>query len=166
MDAADVYLAKPTSDEIEKHLQRPLKCTIGTLNPDGSIHLSFVIFLWENDKLYFETASMTKKARNVAANPTVSFAFESGDGFMAMAEGIGRVVTGEEAQDINERLRRHHLEDAAADTVGAAWKEFDDVSIEITPTKWRSWSSQVFYQASADAAGDLPASEWWRPDAL
>ena len=164
MDAADVYLAKPTMEEIEYHLTRPLKCTVGTLNPDGSIHLAFVIFLWENGKLYFETASMTKKARNVAANRTISFAFESGTGFMAMAEGVGRVVEGEEAQAINERLRRHHLEDAAAETVGQAWKQFDDVCIEITPTRWRSWSSELFYQASKDAAGDLPPGDWWRAD--
>jgi hypothetical protein len=41
----------------------------------------------------------------VAANPTVSFAFESGDGFMAMAEGTARLIEGDEAHAINARLR-------------------------------------------------------------
>ena len=72
MDAADIYLAKPAPEAIEAQLFRPIRATIGTLNPDGSIHLAFVIFLWEDGKLYFETASMTKKARNVAARSTAS----------------------------------------------------------------------------------------------
>ena len=162
MDAADVYLAKPTQDEIERHMRRRLKCTVGTLNPDGSIHLSFVIFLWESGKLYFETASMTKKARNVAANPTVSFAFESGDGFMAMAEGLGRVIGGDSAQEINARLRDKYMTDAGASSVGMAWAEFDDVAIEITPTRWRSRSSEALYAVGREASGDMPSSEWWR----
>ncbi len=160
--AAHAYRANATQEAIEHHLQRRLKCTIGTLNPDGSIHLSFVIFLWENGKLYFETSSITKKARNVAANRTASFAFESGDGFMAMAEGTARLIEGPEAHAINERLRAKYLTDEAADTVGAAWGEFDDVAVEITPHKWRSWDSSNFYQLSADAAGDLRGDQWWR----
>jgi len=164
MDASDVYLSAPAPEAIEQHLQRPLKCTVGTLNPDGSIHLAFVLFLWENGKLYFETASMTKKARNVAARPTISFAFESGTGFMAMAEGIGRIIKGEEALAINHRLRQMHLTDAAVDTVGAAWGTVDDVAVEITPTRWRSWSNDVLHELSGEAAGDLPPSEWWRPE--
>ncbi len=89
MDAGDVYLVQPAPEDIERHLERPITATIGTLNDDGSIHLAFVLFLWEDGKLYFETASMTKKARNVASRTTASFAIE-GKGFMAMAEGRAR----------------------------------------------------------------------------
>ena len=76
MDASDVYLAKPAPEVIEMYLRHTINATIGTLNPDGSIHLAFVLFLWEDGKLYFETSSITKKARNIVARSTASFAFE------------------------------------------------------------------------------------------
>jgi len=164
MDAADIYLAKPAPEAIEAQLFRPIKATIGTLNPDGSIHLAFVIFLWEDGKLYFETASMTRKACNVAARSTASFAIE-GDGFMAMAEGQARIIEGGEAHAINERLRAKYLTPAATGTVGASWGAVDDVAVEITPHKWRSWSSEAFHRMSKDSAGGLDPGEWWiEPD--
>ena len=163
MDASDVYLAKVTQEVIERQLERPINATIGTLNPDGSIHLAFVLFLWEDGKLYFETASMTRKARNVAARSTASFAVE-GKGFMAMAEGIGRIIDGREAHAINRRLRQKYLTEAAVDTVGAAWGTVDDVAVEITPTKWRSWSNEILSELGRASAEDLEPSEWWAPD--
>lgn len=163
MDASDIYLASAAPEAIERHLDRPITATIGTLNPDGSIHLAFVLFLWDDSKLYFETASMTKQARNIAAMPTASFAFE-GKGFMAMAEGIGRLIDGDEAHAINQRLRRKYLTAPAAETVGEAWGTVDDVAVEITPTKWRSWSNAPLRDLGQQAAGDLPQSEWWTQD--
>ena len=163
MDASDVYLAKAAPEAIEQHLERRTNATIGSINPDGSIHLAFVLFLWENGRLYFETASMTKKARNIAARPTASFAFE-GKGFMAMAEGVGRIIEGSEAHAINGRLRQKYLTEPAVETVGAAWGTVDDVSVEITPTNWRSWSNEVLSELGRESAGDLPPSDWWLPD--
>lgn len=163
MDASDIYLAKAAPEVIQQHLKRPINATIGTLNADGSIHLAFVLFLWEDGKLYFETASMTKKARNVAARATASFAFE-GEGFMAMAEGVGRLIDGKQAHAINHRLRQKYLTQPAVDTVGAAWGTVDDVAVEITPTKWRSWSNDALSELGRQSAGNLVPSEWWVPD--
>lgn len=163
MDAADIYLAKPPPEEIEAQLERPIKAVVGTLNPDGSIHLAFVLFLWEHGKFYFETASMTKKARNIAARPSASFAVDP-PGFMAMAEGTARVIDGEEAHSINGRLRAKYLTEEAAATVGAAWGTVDDVAIEITPHRWRSWSGDLLQELGEQAAGDLPYGEWWITD--
>lgn len=160
MDAAEVYLAKPAPDDIERVLREPLKATVGTVNPDGSIHLAFVIFLWEDGKFYFETASMTRKAKNIAERPTASFAFE-GRGFMAMAEGVGRLIRGEDANAINDRIRKHHLTAEAADTVGAAWGTVDDVCIEITPRKWRSWSSEKLTELGERHSEGLPKDRWF-----
>jgi nitroimidazol reductase NimA-like FMN-containing flavoprotein (pyridoxamine 5'-phosphate oxidase superfamily) len=133
---------------------------VGTHNPDGSIHLAFVIFLWENERFYFETASMTKKVRNIRSNPRASFAIDP-PGFMAMAEGSARVIDGSEALEINGRIRAKNLTDQAASTVGEAWGEFDDVAVEITPQKWRSWSSHKLVEASKDAAPGLDPGVWF-----
>ncbi|REK25431.1 MAG: hypothetical protein DWQ40_00685 [Actinobacteria bacterium] len=163
MDASEVYLAKPPPDAIAEQLQRPINAVVGTLNPDGSIHLAFVIFLWHNDRFYFETASMTKKVRNIRNNPTASFAIDP-PGFMAMAEGTARIIEGEEAEKINRMVREKNLTDEAVGTVGEAWGEFDDVAVEITPHKWRSWSSAKLVEASKEAAGDLPPDQWFVPE--
>ena len=163
MDAADVYLAKPAPQTVMEQLLKPINAVVGTLNPDGSIHLAFVLFLWENDRFYFETASMTKKARNIAQRPKASFAIDP-PGFMAMAEGTARLITGGEAAEINGRLRAKYLTNEAVDLVGGAWGTIDDVSVEIAPHKWRSWSSQPLIEMSQQAVGDLPPDKWWIPE--
>ena len=160
MDARDVYLARPPEEDIDEQLQRPLGGVVGTLNPDGTIHLAFVIHLWENGRFYFETASMTKKARNLRANPTCSYAVDA-HGFMVMVEGTGRILEGAEAEEINKRIRSKHLVPEAAETVGRAWGSVDDVAVEITPTRWRSWSNAKLMELSKEAAGDLKPGEWW-----
>lgn len=160
MDAADVYLAKPPPESIEEQLRRPINAVVGTLNPDGSIHLAFVLFLWESGRLYFETASMTRKVRNLRERPTASFAIDP-PGFMAMAEGTARIIEGEAAHDFNRRLREKYLTAEAVDTVGAAWGSVDDVAIEITPHRWRSWSNRALGELSRQAAGELPPDQWW-----
>lgn len=163
MDASDIYLAKAAPEAIASHLERRIIATVGTLNADGSIHLAFVLFLWEGGKFYFETASMTKKARNIAARPTASFAIQ-GDGFMAMAEGMGRLIEGDEAHAVNHRLRQKYLTAPAVETVGAAWGTVDDVAVEITPKKWRSWSNDALSELGRSAAGELAPGDWWQPD--
>jgi hypothetical protein len=163
LDAKEVYLAKPPPDAIEAQLLRPINAVVGTINPEGSIHLAFVIFLWEEGRFYFESASMTKKVRNIRKNPTASFAIDP-PGFMAMAEGSARVIDGSEAVEINQRIREKNLTPEAAESVGGAWGEFDDVAVEITPNKWRSWANAKLVEASLDAAGDLSPDKWFLPE--
>ena len=45
-----------------RRCSRRLAATVETLNEDGSIHLAYVLFLHEDDRLYFETSSVTRKA--------------------------------------------------------------------------------------------------------
>lgn len=153
MRASDIYLASVSQEEIEAALSEPMKAVVGTINPDGSIHLAFVIFLWEEGKFYFETNSMTRKAKNVVLNSTASFAIDPPD-FMAMAEGQARLIEGDQAHAINQRLRAKYMSPERAATVGAAWGSIDDVSVEITPTKWRSWDGRPFAEFSELAAAN------------
>jgi hypothetical protein len=43
--------------------------TLGTENPDGSIHLTAVWYLFESGCLFVGTSSKSRKCRNVAARP-------------------------------------------------------------------------------------------------
>lgn len=164
-DAEAIYRAKATREEIEDVLTRRVSATIGTLNGDGSIHLAFVIFLYENDRFYCETSSLTRKARNVRDRPTASFIVEgqasSGRRIMAENEGAARLVEGAEALEINRRLRAKYITDGALDRVSNAWDEFDDVAIEILPgPRWRSWCGDLFSEETAAAMGGTTKGVW------
>jgi PPOX class probable F420-dependent enzyme len=161
MDAREIYQAQAAPDDIQAFLDTRANAVLGTINESGSVHLAFMIFLYEDEKMYFETSSTTVKARNIAARPTASFAID-GPNFMAMAEGTARIIHGEQAHAINARLRAKYLTAEAAATVGVAWGTVDDIAIEITPARWRSWSNAKFGQLSMEAAEGLPSSNWWR----
>ncbi|MGZ5352477.1 MAG: pyridoxamine 5'-phosphate oxidase family protein [Actinomycetota bacterium] len=65
--AAEVYRFRPDPDEIADVLSKRVVATVGTTNADGSIHLAYVLFLFEDDRILIETSSVTRKARNVAS---------------------------------------------------------------------------------------------------
>jgi len=167
--AEEIYRASATTEEIEDILTKRVTATIGTLNEDGSIHLAYVIFLYENGRFFCETASVTRKARNVMARPTASFIVEStatsGRRIMAENEGTARLIEGSEAFEVNRRLRAKYITEGALDRVDAAWNRFDDVAIEITPgPRWRSWCGAIFAGETADAMGGGTTAEVWLPD--
>lgn len=167
--AKDIYRASATAEEIEDVLGKRLTATIGTLNDDGSIHLAYVIFLYEGGRFYCETASVTRKARNVRARPTASSIVQggasSGRRIMAENEGAARLLEGEEARQVNRRLRAKHISAEALDRVDDAWNEFDDVAIEITPgPRWRSWCGEMFAEQTSEAMGGTMKGVWLPDD--
>jgi hypothetical protein len=167
--AEEVYRAGASPEEIEDVLAKRLTATIGTLNDDGSIHLAYVIFLFEDGRFYCETASLTRKARNVRARPSASFIVEgfasSGRRIMAENEGHARLIEGVAALEVNRRLRAKYITAQALDRVDAAWNKLDDVAIEITPgPRWRSWCGATFAEETAAAVGGAMQGVWLPDD--
>ncbi len=164
--ADDIYRAHPTGDEIADVLSQRLTAAVATHNPDGTIHQAYVIFLHENGKLYWETASSTRKAKNLALDPATSFLVDgqaaSGTNLMVAASGTARLLTGDEGETINRRLRAKYITEEALDKVNEVWGSFDDVCVEVTPDRWRSWTNKPFGKATMDAFGDAPPETIWR----
>jgi nitroimidazol reductase NimA-like FMN-containing flavoprotein (pyridoxamine 5'-phosphate oxidase superfamily) len=164
VDATDVYRAHPTQEEIEDVLGQRSSAAVGTLNEGGSIHLAYVIFLYEDGRLYFETASVTRKARNAVARPQASMLIQgtasTGRHLMVAAEGAARVVDGPEAEGINHRLRAKYIQPGALDAIDRAWGRFDDVAIEITPVKWRSWNGDLLHEETEKELDGSYADAW------
>lgn len=166
-DATTVYRAHPTQAEIDEVLGQRRSAALGTLNEDGSVHLTYVIFLHEDGRLYLETASVTRKARNVAARPQASLLIQgpasTGRSLMVAAEGSARIIEGAEAHAINHRLRAKYIRPGALDAIDRAWGRFDDVAIEITPRRWRSWTGDLLH---AETQKELDGSydDAWLPD--
>jgi len=164
-DAVAVYRAKPTQDEIADVLGQRTVAALGTLNVDGSIHLTYVIFLVADGRLYLETSSVTRKARNATARPQASFLVHgtasSGRSVMVSGEGAARVIEGDEAAAINRRIRAKYLSSDALDAVDRAWASLDDVAIEISPARWRSWTGDELRRETERETG-RPYDEIWQ----
>ena len=92
--AEDVYRGHPTAGEVESVLAKRTSAAVGTLNPDGSVHLSYVIFLHDLGRIWFETSSVTRKARNLSRDDRVSILVQgtaaTGRHLMISIEGTAR----------------------------------------------------------------------------
>ena len=146
-DARKVYRAHPNPGEIDEVLGQRGIATLGTLNEDGSIHLAYVIFLHEEGRLYIETSSVTRKARNARDRNRATLLVEgrasTGRSLMVAAEGTARVIGGREAEEINHRIRAKYVRPESLEGIDRAYGRFDDVAIEITPSRWRSWTNSL-----------------------
>ncbi len=142
---------------------------MGTLNEDGSIHLTYVLFLHDQGRVYVETSSVTRKARNVRARPTTTFLVQArastGRTLMVAGEGVARVIDGADAQELNRRLRAKYLVPGATEAIERAWSKLDDVALELSPRTWRSWTGTLLHQEARNELGSAMTYEQaWLPD--
>src|SRR5207237_7411137 len=117
---------------------------LATTNDDGSIHMTPVWFLFEGERLFVECHSTSRKAKNIVARPNVSLIVDvrkAASEKWVSAAGIEEIVRGQASQDINEKVRKKYLTAAALDhpKLGPAFAAMDDMTIRITPKKWRSF---------------------------
>jgi len=163
-DARQIYTSHPTAEEIAEVLAQRVTATVGTLNEDGSIHLAYVIFLHEDGKLYFETSLVTRKARNVVSRPQATLLVQgsasTGRNLMVAAEGTARVIEGSAAQAINHRLRGKYVKDDALDVIDRVWGPVDDIAIEVTPVRWRSFTDDLLIEATEKELGASLDTAW------
>lgn len=163
-ESARVYRAQPHDDEMADVLGQRLAATVGTLNADGSVHLAYVIFLHADGKLYFETSSMTRKARNATERGRLSMIVQgraaSGRSLMVAAEGEARVLAGDEARRINHRLRAKYIKPSALADIDRSWNRLDDIAVALTPHRWRSWTGSVLHEVTSRDLS-VPYEEAW-----
>ncbi len=60
------------NDAMREVLNGRYYATLATLNPDRTIHMTPVWFLFENDRLYVPSSSMSRKVKNIKDQPEVS----------------------------------------------------------------------------------------------
>jgi PPOX class probable F420-dependent enzyme len=136
--------------------------TLGTENPDGSIHLTAVWYLFEAGSLFVATSSRTQKSRNVTARPKASLMVDArkpGTERGVTAAGKVEVISGALSQEINRRIHSRYLSAAALSDphIGPVFAAFDDVTIRLTPASWISWDMATLdAQAFAGRLGATP----------
>ncbi len=142
--------------------------TLATHNEDGSIHLTPVWYLFDNDKFYVELPSLSRKARNVANNSNATILVDTRQpGIESWVYAIGRVeiLRGEEAQQINSKIKQRYLtEQAIRDPrIGPAMAAGDDISICIIPEIWRSYSSKAVDERFFGGILSSTPERWFLP---
>jgi PPOX class probable F420-dependent enzyme len=144
--------------------------TLATQDPDGSIHLTPVWYLFENDALFIECPSASRKARNVALRPRASVVIDTrrpGSESWVSASGPAELLEGEAARSINARILRRYLTSEAIEHpgIGPVFAAADDVTIRVKPTRWRSWSAKALDERHfAGILGATPAKWFLPPD--
>ena len=136
--------------------------TLGTENEDGSIHLTAVWYLFEDGCLFVATSSKSRKVRNVMARPKASLMVDARK--PAKERGVTAtacvdVISGEQSQKINRRVRSRYMSAAAMSDphIEPVFASFDDVTLRLTPASWTSWDMSVLdAQALGGRLGGTP----------
>lgn len=118
--------------------------SLATLNTDGSPHLTAVWYLYQDGCFFVATSSKSRKARNLAERPTATLMVEArkpGSERGVTATGPVEVISGEKVRELNLRIHRRYMSDAAiADPqVGGVFAQFDDITLKLQPRFWTWW---------------------------
>jgi PPOX class probable F420-dependent enzyme len=142
--------------------------TLATQDLDGSVHLTPVWYLFENEAIYVECPSTSRKARNVAARPKASIMIdtrEPGTERWVSASGPAELIEGEASRTINSRIVARYLTKAAIEDprIGPAFAAVDDATIHLKPARWRGFrAADVDGQFFGGILGATP-EKWFLP---
>ena len=133
--------------------------SLGTLNEDGTLHLTAVWYLWEDGVFFVPTFATSRKARNVAARPHAALMVDARANGSALsgiaASGPAEVLRGAASRAVNERIWARYLtEQGLADgRVGGAIATSDDVTIRLEPARIHSWSTAQDFDGAFERPG-------------
>lgn len=135
------------TDEYRALLSERRYAVLATHDPEGTIHQTPVWFLFEDDRFYIESYSASRKVENLRHRPTASITVDvrqPGMDCWVSASGTTDILSGNEAEAINASIVRRYLtQEAIEDTrIGPVFAAADDVTIRLTPSRWRSWSAR------------------------
>ncbi len=98
----------------------------------------------ESDRMYLPTPGTTRKVKNIQARPTVT-ALVTIEGGWASCTGQARIIDGAEAASLNQGVRERLFTETGLATMGQFLAAHEDATIEITPTKWLSWTMDPIF---------------------
>jgi PPOX class probable F420-dependent enzyme len=136
--------------------------SLATENPDGTIHLTAVWYLFESGDLFVATSSKTQKARNVTTRPNASLMVDMrkpGKERGVTAAGKVEVISGDQSQAINRRVHSRYMSAAAISDphIGPVFAAFDDITLRLSPESWIKWDmAELDAQAFGGRLGGNP----------
>jgi nitroimidazol reductase NimA-like FMN-containing flavoprotein (pyridoxamine 5'-phosphate oxidase superfamily) len=107
--------ARPWSEASDRLEQAELYW-LSTVRPDGRPHVTPLIAVWADERLYFCTGSDERKAKNIATNPSCVLT----TGCNTLHQGLDVVVEGE-AVNVRDDARLQVIADAYVAKYGEEW---------------------------------------------
>jgi hypothetical protein len=102
--------------------------------------MTLVLFsLDDRDRMYLPTPRTTRKVKNILDRPSVT-ALIAIEGGWASCTGHARILEGDVGADLNLGVRERLFTDTGLATMGRFLEAHEDVTIEIVPSKWLSWT--------------------------
>jgi PPOX class probable F420-dependent enzyme len=157
------------SDSMREFLNGRHYATLATLNADGSMHLTPVWYLCEDDRLFVETAASDRKVRNILARPAASLLVDSrhkpGAERWVSASGTAEVIRGERSKAINAKIQQRYLTPAGREDprVGPVLAAASEVTIGLTPHTWRAFDLKRFDEQFFGGILGRTPERWFLP---
>ncbi|MFZ0012569.1 MAG: pyridoxamine 5'-phosphate oxidase family protein [Acidimicrobiia bacterium] len=151
------------SDQLREEVSAVARLTLGTINPDGSPHLTFVLYSWDDsDRLLVPTPHTTRKIKNVRERGSVTALIGVASGWVS-CYGAAEVIEGAMAQELNQSVRERLLTERGMASMGVFLAAHEDSTIRVTPRKWLSWSHDVIDPwMEANGIDTSDQDEWWK----
>jgi nitroimidazol reductase NimA-like FMN-containing flavoprotein (pyridoxamine 5'-phosphate oxidase superfamily) len=135
--------------------------TLATSNPDGSMNLTAVWYFFDGEYLYVATSSRSRKGRNAKERAKASLMVDSRDPRASRGvtcAGAVDIVRGDASQELNQRIHRTYLSEAAlADgRIGPVFAAWDDITLRIKPSSVFAWDMRVADQQFFGGAMSTP----------
>jgi PPOX class probable F420-dependent enzyme len=117
---------------VRAFLDAPRLAVLGTLNQDGSAHLTVIWYGRRDDEAIVNTTTPRKKAANIARDPRVSLLVGESERYVRL-DGDARVIaSGESAlRDIHDLAVRYDGEAAAEKQTREVWSKQERVTYAI-----------------------------------
>lgn len=133
------------NDSIREFLNGRHYATLATQNEDGSIHLTPVWYLFEDERFFVSGASSGRKFKNVVHRPGVSLMVDSrrkqGDEQWLSVSGNAEIISGKKSDEIHYKIVNRYITEAGMEEagVGGVFLAAADLTISIEPDSLRSW---------------------------
>jgi PPOX class probable F420-dependent enzyme len=117
---------------VRAFLDEPRFAVLGTLNEDGSTHLTVIWYDRRDDEPIVNTTAPRKKAANIGRDPRVSLLVGESDRYVRL-DGTARIIaTGDAAlRDIHDLAVRYDGETAAEKQTREVWSKQERVTYAI-----------------------------------
>lgn len=122
--------------------------SLGTVNSDGTVHLTAIWYLVEGNRILIPTSSASRKAKNVEADGTASVMVDvRTDEAMkgVVVRGHASIVSGAAAKAMNRQIHERYLTDEALDhqDIGPIFEQGDDATVVVEIASVVTWDMGI-----------------------
>ena len=142
-------------DELSRELlEARLVANLATLNPDGSVHLVGMWFLWDGEAILLPTSGATRKARNLQRDPRATVMIDDSRGGFDL-RGVtlvceADIVDAPASRALNRGVHLKYVTELGLELDPVErYLATDDVTLRFRPTKISSWDLRNTEQGRA-----------------